>query len=153
MLDVFVADTVLSRAVRDLHSDKVALSRRPVKATLSTAAHKQGALLRHTTTATSSPPSGSAGGTGSVDTSRRCDDHHLRPFYSRRTALRAIRIIANLRVPDVGTAKRFYTDYLGLSTEEFNMGWVARYVGAGEKLTLLRRLRFDPPGCGRRRPG
>src|SRR5947209_17350032 len=28
-----------------------------------------------------------------------------------------------------------------------------RLVGAGEKLTPLRRLRFDPPGCGRRRPG
>ncbi len=26
-------------------------------------------------------------------------------------------------------------------------------VGAGEKLTPLRRLRFDPPGGGRRRPG
>jgi hypothetical protein len=36
MLDVFVADAVLSRAVRDLHSDKVALSRRVVKVTLST---------------------------------------------------------------------------------------------------------------------
>jgi len=34
MLDVFVADAVLSRAVRDLHSDKVALSRRLVKVTL-----------------------------------------------------------------------------------------------------------------------
>jgi len=35
MLDVFVANPVLSRAVRDLHRDKVALSRRIVKATLS----------------------------------------------------------------------------------------------------------------------
>jgi hypothetical protein len=26
-------------------------------------------------------------------------------------------------------------------------------VGAGEKLTPLRRLRFDPPGGWRRRPG
>ena len=25
-------------------------------------------------------------------------------------------------------AKSFYTDYLGLNTEEFNMGWVARYT-------------------------
>jgi predicted enzyme related to lactoylglutathione lyase len=28
----------------------------------------------------------------------------------------------------VEAAKSFYTDYLGLSTEEFNMGWVARYT-------------------------
>ena len=42
--------------------------------------------------------------------------------------MRAIRIMANLRVADVDAAKSFYTDYLGLSTEEFNMGWVARYT-------------------------
>ncbi|MGH3850303.1 MAG: VOC family protein, partial [Pseudonocardiaceae bacterium] len=36
--------------------------------------------------------------------------------------------MANLRVADVEAAKSFYTDYLGLSTEEFNMGWVARYT-------------------------
>jgi len=38
--------------------------------------------------------------------------------------MRAKRIMANLRVADVETARSFYTDYLGLSTEEFNMGWV-----------------------------
>jgi len=42
--------------------------------------------------------------------------------------MRATRIIADLRVADVEAAKNFYTDYLGLSTEEFNMGWVARYT-------------------------
>jgi hypothetical protein len=42
--------------------------------------------------------------------------------------MRAKRIMANLRVADVDAAKSFYTDYLGLSTEEFNMGWVARYT-------------------------
>ncbi len=42
--------------------------------------------------------------------------------------MRATSIIANLRVADVEAAKGFYTGYLGLSTEEFNMGWVARYV-------------------------
>jgi predicted enzyme related to lactoylglutathione lyase len=42
--------------------------------------------------------------------------------------MRAKRITANLRVPDIDAAKSFYTDYLGLSTEEFNMGWVARYT-------------------------
>lgn len=42
--------------------------------------------------------------------------------------MRARRITANLKVADVGTAKSFYSDFLGLSTEEFNMGWVARYT-------------------------
>lgn len=42
--------------------------------------------------------------------------------------MQAKRITANLRVADVETAKSFYTGYLGLSTEEFNLGWVARYT-------------------------
>ncbi|MGV0745091.1 VOC family protein [Mycolicibacterium sp. XJ870] len=42
--------------------------------------------------------------------------------------MRCKRITANLRVPDIESAKSFYTDYLGLSTEEFNMGWVGRYT-------------------------
>jgi len=42
--------------------------------------------------------------------------------------VRALRITTNLRVADIGAAKSFYADYLGLSTEEFNLGWVARYT-------------------------
>jgi predicted enzyme related to lactoylglutathione lyase len=42
--------------------------------------------------------------------------------------MQAIRIMANLRVADVDAAKSFYTDDLGLSTEAFNMEWVARYT-------------------------
>ncbi len=38
------------------------------------------------------------------------------------------RIMANLPVQNLETAKDFYTDYLGLSTEEFNLGWVARFT-------------------------
>jgi catechol 2,3-dioxygenase-like lactoylglutathione lyase family enzyme len=55
--------------------------------------------------------------------------------------MRAIRVTANLRVADVEAAKTFYTDYLGLSTEEFNMGWVARYTSpdSGAKVQLLTR--------------
>jgi predicted enzyme related to lactoylglutathione lyase len=41
--------------------------------------------------------------------------------------MRVIRIMANLPVADIEAAKSFYTDYLGLGTEEFNLGWVARY--------------------------
>ena len=42
--------------------------------------------------------------------------------------MRATRITANLSVADIEAAKSFYTDYLGLSTEEFNMRWVARHT-------------------------
>jgi predicted enzyme related to lactoylglutathione lyase len=40
--------------------------------------------------------------------------------------MRVKRIIADLGVTDIAAAKHFYTDYLGLSSEEFNIGWVAR---------------------------
>jgi predicted enzyme related to lactoylglutathione lyase len=38
------------------------------------------------------------------------------------------RIIADLEVTDIDAAREFYTDYLGLSSEEFNIGWVARFA-------------------------
>jgi predicted enzyme related to lactoylglutathione lyase len=41
--------------------------------------------------------------------------------------MRVTGIGANLPVADIDEAREFYTDYLGLSVEEFNMGWVARY--------------------------
>jgi catechol 2,3-dioxygenase-like lactoylglutathione lyase family enzyme len=47
--------------------------------------------------------------------------------------------MANLRVADVEAAKSFYTDYLGLSTEEFNMGWVARYTPWGVRRSVIER--------------
>ena len=55
--------------------------------------------------------------------------------------MRATRIIADLKVPDVEAAKSFYTDYLGLRTEEFNLGWVARYTSpeTGAHLQLVSR--------------
>ena len=42
--------------------------------------------------------------------------------------MRAHRITPNLSVPDVESAKAFYTEYLGLSTEEFALGWVSRFT-------------------------
>ncbi len=53
--------------------------------------------------------------------------------------MRVIRIMANLRVADIEAAKSFYTGYLGLSTEEFNMGWVARYTSpdTGTRVQLV----------------
>jgi catechol 2,3-dioxygenase-like lactoylglutathione lyase family enzyme len=55
--------------------------------------------------------------------------------------MRATRIIADLRVADLEAAKSFYTDYLGLSTEEFTLGWVARYTSpdTGAHLQLVTR--------------
>jgi catechol 2,3-dioxygenase-like lactoylglutathione lyase family enzyme len=55
--------------------------------------------------------------------------------------MRAKRITANLRVADIEPAKSFYTDYLGLSSEEFNMGWVARYTSpdTGVNVQLVTR--------------
>jgi predicted enzyme related to lactoylglutathione lyase len=55
--------------------------------------------------------------------------------------MRALRITTNLAVPDVETAKSFYIDYLGLSSEEFNLGWVARYTspGTGVQVQLVTR--------------
>ncbi|GAA1951687.1 VOC family protein [Amycolatopsis minnesotensis] len=55
--------------------------------------------------------------------------------------MRATRVVANLRVADIEAAKGFYTGFLGLSTEEFNMGWVARYTSpeTGANLQLVTR--------------
>ncbi len=56
------------------------------------------------------------------------------------------RIIADLHVADIDATKRFYTDYLGLSSEEFNMGWVARYTspGTGANVQLVTRDETAP---------
>jgi predicted enzyme related to lactoylglutathione lyase len=55
--------------------------------------------------------------------------------------MRATRITANLRVADVDAAKSFYAGYLGLSTEEFNLGWVARFTSpeTGANVQLVTR--------------
>jgi catechol 2,3-dioxygenase-like lactoylglutathione lyase family enzyme len=36
-------------------------------------------------------------------------------------------IVANLSVPDLAAAREFFTEYLGLSVEGFNLGWVVNY--------------------------
>jgi catechol 2,3-dioxygenase-like lactoylglutathione lyase family enzyme len=41
--------------------------------------------------------------------------------------LRPTEIIANLPVADIDAARGFYTDYLGLDVESFNLGWVAHF--------------------------
>jgi predicted enzyme related to lactoylglutathione lyase len=61
------------------------------------------------------------------------------PNPAKTFTLRVIRIMPNLRVADIESAKSFYTDFLGLSTEEFNMGWVARYTSpdTGARVQLV----------------
>lgn len=53
--------------------------------------------------------------------------------------MRTSRIIADLHVANLESAKGFYTDYLGLGDEEFNLGWVARYTSpeTGASLQLV----------------
>jgi predicted enzyme related to lactoylglutathione lyase len=60
--------------------------------------------------------------------------------------MRARRIIANLRVADIEATKSFYTDFLGLGNEEFNMGWVARYTSpeTGANVQLVTRDATSP---------
>lgn len=55
--------------------------------------------------------------------------------------MRVTRITTNIGVADIEAAKGFYTDYLGLSVEEFNLGWVARYTSPdnGEHVQLVTR--------------
>jgi catechol 2,3-dioxygenase-like lactoylglutathione lyase family enzyme len=60
--------------------------------------------------------------------------------------MRAIRIMADLRVDDIDAAKSFYTGFLGLSTEEFNLGWVARFTSpeTGAMVQVLTRDETAP---------
>jgi catechol 2,3-dioxygenase-like lactoylglutathione lyase family enzyme len=55
--------------------------------------------------------------------------------------MRVIRVIANLRVPDIEAARVFYTGYLGLASEGLNLGWVARYTApeSGAVVQLVTR--------------
>lgn len=55
--------------------------------------------------------------------------------------MHAKRITANLPVADIEAAKEFYTDFLGLGDEEFNLGWVARFTSpdTGANVQLVTR--------------
>jgi predicted enzyme related to lactoylglutathione lyase len=43
-------------------------------------------------------------------------------------------IVANISVADIEAASGFYSEYLGLSVEGFNMGWVAHYQSPDGKV-------------------
>ena len=55
--------------------------------------------------------------------------------------MRINRVIADVRVDDIEAAKEFYTGFLGLASEEFNMGWVARFMApeTGAVIQLVTR--------------
>jgi catechol 2,3-dioxygenase-like lactoylglutathione lyase family enzyme len=42
--------------------------------------------------------------------------------------MRVTRVTANLPVASIEEAESFYADFLGLRTQEFSLGWVARYT-------------------------
>jgi predicted enzyme related to lactoylglutathione lyase len=50
--------------------------------------------------------------------------------------MRVIGIIADLPVADIASAKDFYSNYLGLTVEEFNMEWVARFTAPDTGVTV-----------------
>jgi hypothetical protein len=80
-----------------------------------------------------------------VDISKRPDDHQAHTRFRQEDRMRALSITTNLRVADVEATRSFYTDYLGLSTEEFNMGWVARYTSPDGRAKILRRFFVRAP--------
>ncbi len=42
--------------------------------------------------------------------------------------MRVIGVTPNLNVPDIESAAGFWSGVMGLTTEEMNLGWVARYT-------------------------
>jgi catechol 2,3-dioxygenase-like lactoylglutathione lyase family enzyme len=50
--------------------------------------------------------------------------------------MRVTGIVANLPVADIAAARDFYIDYLGLSVEGFNLGWVANYRSPSGEATV-----------------
>jgi catechol 2,3-dioxygenase-like lactoylglutathione lyase family enzyme len=50
--------------------------------------------------------------------------------------MRVTAIVANLPVADIAAARDLYTDYLGLSVEGFNLGWVANYRSPNGEATV-----------------
>lgn len=60
--------------------------------------------------------------------------------------VRVVDIIADLHVADIASTKDFYAGFLGLSTEEFNLGWVARFTSpeTGAHLQVVTRDAVAP---------
>lgn len=60
--------------------------------------------------------------------------------------MQARKIVTNLTVSDIESAKGFYQDFLGLRTEEFNLEWVARFTtpDGDTSVQLVTRDRTSP---------
>lgn len=56
------------------------------------------------------------------------------------------KFIADLPVDDIASARDFYAGFLGLTTTEFDLGWVARFTdpGSGECIQVMTRDRSAP---------
>ena len=50
--------------------------------------------------------------------------------------MRVTGITANLPVAEIATASEFYREYLGLSVEAMNLGWVARYASPDGRASI-----------------
>jgi predicted enzyme related to lactoylglutathione lyase len=50
--------------------------------------------------------------------------------------MRVTGVVPNLPVEDIGAARTFYVDYLGLEVEQFNLGWVANYRSADGRASV-----------------
>ncbi|MGL4744582.1 MAG: VOC family protein [Dermatophilaceae bacterium] len=55
--------------------------------------------------------------------------------------MQVIRITTNVQVDDIDAARGFWADFMGLTHEEMNLGWVARYTSPenGEHVQLVTR--------------
>lgn len=50
--------------------------------------------------------------------------------------MRVHKVIPNITVADIATARGFYADFLGLDDEEFNLGWVARFSSPDHRASV-----------------
>lgn len=62
---------------------------------------------------------------------------------AKEDPMRVNHVIANLHVADIEAAKSFYTGFLSLSVEEFNLGWAARFTSPDTEATLQLVTRDD----------
>jgi predicted enzyme related to lactoylglutathione lyase len=59
-----------------------------------------------------------------------------KPATDEEKIMRVTGITVNLSVADIATASEFYREYLGLSVEAMNLGWVARYASGDGRASL-----------------
>jgi predicted enzyme related to lactoylglutathione lyase len=60
----------------------------------------------------------------------------IEPATYEEGIMRVTGITANLPVADIATASEFYREYLGLSVEAMNLGWVARYASSDGRASV-----------------